>query len=578
MSSYLVIARKWRPALFDEIVGQAHVTRTLVNAITSGRISHAYLFSGPRGVGKTTAARILAKGLNCSGGPTPTPCNECSSCTSIANGSSVDVFEIDGASNTSVENVRELRESVRFMPSQGRFKVYIIDEVHMLSTSAFNALLKTLEEPPPHTVFIFATTEVHKIPLTIISRCQRFDFKRIPLKDIEGHLRKIATEEGIAVTEDALFTIAREADGSLRDAQSLLDHVLAFADGEITDLDVTEALGLLNRTILFELLESMVARDGLKGLNIVEKIYDFGYDLKRACSELLGGLRDLMVIKVSKTEGGAIDAGVLDLSEHEFERMERVAADVGVERLHMLFNIISLGYEEVSRSAYPRYSFEMALLKAAHFDEVQSVAGLLERLERLGAGLTGPGGPGGGHETAREGKGIQGHGVSWSGPQKAAPVQGAGGGHVGHGGQAGRSKGPAVVEKEACPGVKTAAAEVDSAYEAVPTDPSGTGGLVDHIRRKIPSLAGPLKFAEIKVDGGEIGITVSAEKCQIFKMKDKQIEDICREYLREDGLKLRINVLAGSGIDKEMRTDTLVEEALRIFGGKVIGDGGRTNV
>src|SRR3989337_886376 len=216
MSSYQVIARKWRPGLFDEVVGQAHVTRTLRNAISSGRIAHAYLFSGPRGVGKTTAARILAKCLNCSTGPTVTPCNECASCKGITGGSSVDVFEIDGASNNSVDNVREISESVRYVPAQGKYKVYIIDEVHMLSTAAFNALLKTLEEPPAHAIFIFATTEVHKVPATVLSRCQRHEFKRIPKAQIEGHLKALCAKEGIKAEDAALSRLASLAEGSVR--------------------------------------------------------------------------------------------------------------------------------------------------------------------------------------------------------------------------------------------------------------------------------------------------------------------------------------------------------------------------
>ncbi len=570
MSSYLVIARTWRPTLFEEIVGQDHVTRTLVNAINSDRVAHAYLFSGPRGVGKTTTARILAKGLNCSNGPTSTPCNECGACTSIANGSSVDVFEIDGASNTSVDNVRELRESVRFLPSQGRFKVYIIDEVHMLSTSAFNALLKTLEEPPPHAVFIFATTEMHKIPLTILSRCQHFDFKRIPLREIEAHLRKIVTEEGIAATDDALFAIAREADGSLRDAQSLLDQVLAFADGEITGADISEALGLMGRSMIFELLESMVARDGLKGLNMVEKIYNFGYDLKRACSELLGGLRDLTIIKVAELEGGPIDAGVLELSDHEFEGMRGLAEKAGVERLQMLFSIMSSGYEEVSRSAYPRYSFEMALLRATHFDEVGSVAGLVERLDRLGAGLYQGGN---GRKNSAQ--------VVRSGPLEAAPAPPA---PAPDGGvrreQTARADAEPVKKEEPPAAVEAIAAETLGVYRAdgAQGGPSGTDGLVGHLKSGIPSLAGRLESAKIKVDGKVVDITVNAEAFIVVDMKKAQIKDICKGYLNEDGIKLRINALDGPQAGKEERPDPQVEWAQRIFGGKVIADGGRTNV
>ena len=582
MSSYLVIARKWRPTLFEEVVGQAHVTRTLVNAISSNRVAHAYIFSGPRGVGKTTIARILAKGLNCQNGPTSTPCNECGACASIANGSSVDVFEIDGASNTGVDNVRELRESVKFMPSQGRFKVYIIDEVHMLSTPAFNALLKTLEEPPPHAVFIFATTEMHKIPLTILSRCQHFDFKRIPLQEIEAHLRKVVTAEGIAATDDALFAIAREADGSLRDAQSLLDQVLAFADGEITAADISEALGLMGSSILFELLESVIERDALKGLNVVEKIYNFGYDLKRSCAELLGALRDLTVIKVTEIEGGAIDAGVLELSAHEFESMKALAAKVGVERLHMLFNIISGGYEEVSRSAYPRYSFEMAFLRATHFDEVDSVSGLVERLDRLGAGLSRGGllQPALSQNGPERKSGSESFRLAPAGPpdterapkREVYPEQGA------------QTHAEPKKKTTAVETAGTRVAEVESVYpEAGPADgpqgsPPGAGSLVEHLGSGIPSLAGRLKSAIIKVDGKTVDITVSAEALVAFEMKETQIKDLCKGYLNVNSVTLRVNAGAAQEAGKAEEAEPQVEWAQRIFGGKVIADGGRTNV
>ena len=373
MSSYQVIARKWRPGVFEEVVGQAHITRTLRNAIASGRIAHAYLFSGPRGVGKTTAARILAKCLNCVNGPTVTPCGTCEPCRGITTGSSVDVFEIDGASNNSVDNIREISESVRYVPSLGKYKVYIIDEVHMLSTAAFNALLKTLEEPPAHAIFIFATTEVHKIPATILSRCQRFDFKRIPFRDIQAHLKKIVEKEGIPFEEQALFMLAREADGSLRDSQSLLEQSLAFAGGELKAAHVAEALGLMDRSILFEISEAVAGKDAAACLKIVEKIYGFGYDLKRATSDLLEHLRDLTVLKVTA------DASLLDLPDSELERLGELCSRVGAERLHMLFSIVSKGYEDVSRSAHPRYALEMTLLKAAHFDERGSKGSLLKR-------------------------------------------------------------------------------------------------------------------------------------------------------------------------------------------------------
>ncbi len=399
MSSYLVIARKWRPAVFEEIIGQDHVTRTLKNAIRMGRVAQAYLFSGPRGVGKTTAARILAKCLNCTGESGVLPCNECASCRAITAGSSVDVLEIDGASNTGVENVRDLRENIMYMPAGGGRKIYIIDEVHMLSIPAFNALLKTLEEPPPHVVFIFATTEVRKIPLTILSRCQRFEFRRIPLGKIEAHLKKILDTEKIAYEEEALYTIAREADGSLRDAESLLDQVLAFGGEALRLADVTGALGLMDRAVLLELVSAIIAKDGASCLKIIEKIYDFGYDLKRACAELLSIVRDMTALRASG------DTSLIEAPSHELTMLREMAGALSLEDLHMLFLLLQKGYEGLARSAFARHSFEMTVLRASSFDSLRSLDEIIRNLKSLGLttarGRPRPAGPAGGSASGR---------------------------------------------------------------------------------------------------------------------------------------------------------------------------------
>ncbi|VAV82839.1 DNA polymerase III subunits gamma and tau, partial [hydrothermal vent metagenome] len=382
--SYQVIARKWRPGAFKEVVGQDHVVRTLSNAVNSGRIGHAFIFSGPRGVGKTTIARILAKCLNCAEGPTAEPCLKCSNCTGITGGSLVDVLEIDGASNNSVENVRELCESVRYAPASARYKIYIIDEVHMLSTSAFNALLKTLEEPPPHVVFIFATTEPQKIPLTIHSRCQRFDFRRIPLKQINSHLTAIAVKEGIEATPEAIFMISREADGSLRDAQSLLEQVISFSGNKLTEADIMDSLGLMDRGVIFELSGAVLGGDGAAALNMVEKIHEFGYDFKKVTAELLEHIRDLVVVKVS---GPAL----LELPESEVERLTALAALAGLERLETLFGLFTGGYAEVARSTTPRFAFEMMLVRATLLEDLRPIGELIASLEKLGKGRGGRG-------------------------------------------------------------------------------------------------------------------------------------------------------------------------------------------
>lgn len=293
---YLVLARRWRPQTFDEVLGQEPIVRTLKNALAQGRIAHAYLFSGPRGVGKTSTARILAKALNCKEGPTPNPCNVCEFCTGIAQGTAVDVLEIDGASNTGVDNIRELRETVAYRPIRSRYKVYIIDEVHMLSTSAFNALLKTLEEPPPHVVFVFATTEPQKVPLTVVSRCQRFEFRRIPEEVILGQLEKICQWEGIKVTSEALKLIAERASGSLRDAESLLDQVVAYSDRKVIDVElVRELLGLPDQASLKAVVQYLMEGDALSAIREVEGLYRRGVPLEEFLQGLLGYLRDLLV-------------------------------------------------------------------------------------------------------------------------------------------------------------------------------------------------------------------------------------------------------------------------------------------
>lgn len=296
--SYVVLARKWRPKYFEEVVGQGHVARTLKNSISQDRVAHAYLFTGARGVGKTSTARILAKALNCHQGPTDTPCYACPSCVEISAGQSVDVFEIDGASNRGINEIRELREGARYAPSRDRYKIYIIDEVHMLTTEAFNALLKTLEEPPSHVKFVFATTEPQKIPVTILSRCQRFDFKRITQQDIVEHLTDLCQKEQINAERAALQLLARQAAGGMRDALSLLDQVISFAGDQISEEQVIQILGVANRRHLFELSHAVLSRDAERALITLDDVHRYGYDLHQFASEMVNHLRDLMVTRV----------------------------------------------------------------------------------------------------------------------------------------------------------------------------------------------------------------------------------------------------------------------------------------
>jgi DNA polymerase III subunit gamma/tau len=359
--SYTVLARKWRPQQFEDVVGQTHVSRSLMNALRMGRVAHAFLFSGTRGVGKTTTARILAKALNCEKGPTPSPCCECISCKEITQGNSVDVIEIDAASNTSVENIRDLNENVKYAPARSRYKVYIIDEVHMLSTSAFNALLKTLEEPPSHVVFIFATTDAHKLPATILSRCQHYDFRRVSKDGIKAHLKSLCDKEGIKAEDAALARLASIAEGSVRDSLSLLDQVVSYcgADG-IREEDLDDTLGLVGREVVREAGRSITGQDPAGALAVIESLVDKGQDLRRFSAELLGFFRDLLVTKVTPDPAKA-----LDLPAAEVEYLKGVASGLSPEEIIRVMNLLMRLVEDMKFASFQRVTLELALIKAS---------------------------------------------------------------------------------------------------------------------------------------------------------------------------------------------------------------------
>ena len=376
--SYLAIARKWRPMVFDEIVGQKHVTRTLQNAIRMERIHHAFLFTGPRGVGKTTVARILARALCCEQGPTPEPCGTCVLCTAILAGSAPDVIEIDGASNNSVDDVRELREGVRYLPSQARYRIYIIDEVHMLTRQAFNALLKTLEEPPPHVIFMFATTEPQKIPETIISRVQRFDFKRIPGGQVAGRLAAICEAEGVTVSEHSLRLVARAGEGSMRDAQSLLDQVISFAGLVIEDRQVTELLGLVDRGLLYKMLDGLVGGEPGRCLDAIAKVHDFGFEMDQFTAELLELLRNAALVAMAPDERRH-----LDLSDEEIDRLRKLASGMSPDVFARWFDALLDVHDRVARAGRPRMVLEMAVARLASIQPVQGLDRVMSRLEDL---------------------------------------------------------------------------------------------------------------------------------------------------------------------------------------------------
>lgn len=370
--AYQVIARKWRPQSFHDLVGQEHISTTLLNALRGQRLPQALLFTGVRGTGKTSSARVLAKSLRCPNSKDYVPCGVCADCEDIANSRALDVIEIDGASNNGVDAIRELRETVGYMPSSGKYKIYIIDEVHMLSTSAFNALLKTLEEPPAHVVFVMATTEAQKIPNTILSRCQRFDFRRIPSRQIAAHLTKICESEGVKTEAEAVWLIARQADGSMRDSQSLLDQVITFCSGNVTLEKAVEVLGLTDRTVLLETLAALVQRDTQKIVDVIEKIFKAGYDPKVFAQDLLEELRNTLLVRLCPDD----PARVVDLPDVEIQSLRELTETLSDEDIHLLFDMALKGVNDLLRAQDARIVLEMLLLRMSAAPRIASLAAL----------------------------------------------------------------------------------------------------------------------------------------------------------------------------------------------------------
>ncbi|MDL1983742.1 MAG: DNA polymerase III subunit gamma/tau [Deltaproteobacteria bacterium] len=376
--SYLVLARKYRPQTFDEVIKQNHVTQTLTNAIKSRRVAHAILFTGPRGTGKTTVARILAKAMNCKEGPTPMPCNTCRSCREITSGNAVDVFEIDGASNNGVEQIRSLRENINYMPAHSPNKIYIIDEVHMLSISAFNALLKTLEEPPSHVMFIFATTEPHKIPVTILSRCQRHDFKLIDIESISNHMKDLCSKEHIDITEESLMLIAREAGGSIRDALSLLDQIMACSEETISYKNILDILGVADRKIIFDISNAILRKDIPEALNIVDEIYDRGYEMKKFYADIIEHFRNLLVVKMGKNI-----SKLINLPSHEIDLMQDQVQDISESYLNQIFDLLFKEEASIRLSAQPKLALEIAFIRLSQIKPALPIDLLIEKLDDL---------------------------------------------------------------------------------------------------------------------------------------------------------------------------------------------------
>jgi DNA polymerase-3 subunit gamma/tau len=398
-SPHLVLARKWRPERFEELAGQEHVTRTLIQALRSGRIAHAFLFTGIRGVGKTTAARILARCLNCEKGPTPEPCGECAACVEIRAGGALDTVEIDGATYRKIDDARAIIENLGYRPARDRFKIYIIDEAHQLTDQAFNALLKTLEEPPPHVKFILATTEPQKMPETILSRLQRYDFRRIPFATIRGRLKQLAEREGAQADEISLSLIAREAGGSMRDAERMLETAIASLGGQIAEAEVASILGVASRSRIFEIAEAVLDKDGARALRAIRELNQRGANLESVGRDLLELLRNLAVAKLPGAEDA--QSPLTDLPDQEVAELKRLCGKASLRDFMRLFHLLADAQEQLLKSPYPDLILEMAVVRMGTLAPVLDAEELLRAIGAVGAGgsapaPTAPSGSGGG--------------------------------------------------------------------------------------------------------------------------------------------------------------------------------------
>ena len=578
-TSYLVLARKWRPQVFEEVVGQKHIIRALQNGISQQRVAHAFLFTGARGVGKTSTARILAKALNCEKGSQINPCNQCTNCREITHGTSIDVIEIDGASNRGIDEIRELRENVRYTPAKSRYKIYIVDEVHMLTKEAFNALLKTLEEPPPHIIFIFATTEPHKIPATILSRCQRYDFKRIPFREVVGSLKRIVEEEGIQISQRGLLSIAQESEGSLRDAESLLDQVIAYAGENIRDDDITEVLGLIDRKILSDMIEAIADRDVERCMEAVEQVYHFGYDLQHFCRELLQYLRNLILIKLSQHP-----EKLMELPEEELESLKKQAEKFQFEQLNHLFSLLLKGEQEIAQSAFPRTMLEVALIRMATSRPILPVDEMVKRLEVLENRALLRGG------TEKRVSSAPGKVVHAEPQRDKEKDKGNEGASVAKLEQPGEEK---VIKKNEESQETKIEEELSDVSSGIWEET--WKGLVDFTRARNPILGSFLVLGNlVHLSDEKIEIGFDKDSFHYERMLERenrsQLESICYEYLQKK-TKVVVSPLnewtgskgrggankgettrsePGKGLEQREEEDPIIQEALRLFNGKIV--------
>lgn len=540
--SYLVLARKWRPKSFDDVIGQEYIIQALRNAVESGRVAHALIFSGPRGIGKTTTARIIAMCLNCSDGPTTSPCKTCNYCKEIAEGKSLDVIEIDAASHTGVKDIREIIENIKYLPSSGKTKVYIIDETHMLSQSAFNALLKTLEEPPSHVKFILATTEIHKIPITILSRCQRYDFKKVSTDKIKERIHHVTSSEGIKISDETLYMIAQESDGSIRDALSLLDQIIATFGYDIKYDDVVSTLGVPDKTLVRETLNSIFAKDAKKSIELLNLATQKGVNPKRFSEDLLRTLRNMVIIKACGKET------VSGVSEDEKNKLALLLRDKTLEYLETLFGVLLKGAEEVHGSFYPHMSIEMTLIKLSLIDTSIPIDDILTKINSIYEKIS---------ENPESGNKIISTTSEIKKPLRTEPVENR-----------------ELIVKENNNSVNTGIRE--------------TKEFIEYIKSKKPVIAMRLENAEsINQDKSTISIEFSSKSSHYDYLRRKEtlnfLQDLSEEFYGSD-VKLEIryknDLNAGNDIKtireqndiirEEIKKDPVVQEAINIFDGHIV--------
>lgn len=537
--SYLVLARKWRPREFDDLIGQGPIMRILKNAISQGKIAHAYLFSGPRGVGKTSSARILAKALNCKEGPTPVPCGICGSCAAIADGSSIDVMEIDGASNNSVEDIRDLREKVKYAPSGGRYKVYIIDEVHMLSGSAFNALLKTLEEPPAHVIFVLATTEMKKIPATVLSRCQHMPFRRISGNLIRDRLKLISESEGINISLPALGLIARAADGSMRDSLTILDQLSSFS-ADITEENVKSLLGIADFGLLSKVSRALITGDRIEIIEAVNILSEQGADIRSFTRELVQFFRDLLVSSVMKRA-----EDVLDLSPEEMSVVRDMISSSSEDQLTLMLSEIMKAETDVRNSSTPRLALEMALIKASFLSTMKPLREVIENIDRhskLSAGRT--------PDKPVEPKRFE---------DKSEDL-------------------PVNTEVRGEAERQPAAPDYSNIDVQAPGETKDISEVWERTVARIqPPLASKLLQTKVELKGNELFLTLNGGHAVFEDSINKNLKTIEKILSEESGCRIRIKLVTSSrknvrkkDLKEKIMEEPLIKEALELFEGRIV--------